>query len=72
MAPARGGKGHSRARQATKNYRRILRRKGKKPRWMKDKPVMKQGMGGTDKSHRGGRKTGHGNFYYSDKPYKPK
>lgn len=69
MAPSQGGKGGSRRRQATKNYRRLLRRKGKMPRWMKGKPMMKTGMGGTDKSHRGGRKIGHGNFYYSDAPY---
>jgi|KBSMisStaDraftv2_1062788.scaffolds.fasta_scaffold5560302_1 hypothetical protein len=42
------GKKRASARAAVKNGRRI-RRHGRKP-WMAGQPVMKQGMGGTDKS----------------------
>jgi hypothetical protein len=42
------GKNRSVARQAVKNKRR-LKRHGSK-RWLKGKPVLKDGMGGTDKS----------------------
>lgn len=43
-----GGKNSARARQAVKNGRR-MKRKGRK-KWMADKPVMKKGTGGTDKT----------------------
>lgn len=62
--PKKGGKNSANARAAVKNMRRIQRRKGKKPRWMKDRPVMKFGMGGTDKGFT--RKPG---VYYSDAPF---
>lgn len=62
MATRSGGKGSSAARQAVKNGRRIARH-GRK-RWMKDKPVMKQGAGGTDK---GGKNAGKAPRY-DDRP----
>ena len=43
------GKNRASARQAVKNGRR-LKKRGKRPAWMAGQPVMKQGMGGTDKS----------------------
>lgn len=58
MATQRGGKSGARARQAAKNARR-LRRKGRKP-WMANKPMQKQGAGGTDKS---GTVKGRGVYY---------
>jgi hypothetical protein len=42
------GKNRAAARAAVKNGRR-LKRHGRKP-WMADKPVMKKGTGGTDKT----------------------
>lgn len=44
----RSGKSRSASRQGIKNARRA-RRHGMK-RWMRDKPMHKRGMGGTDKS----------------------
>lgn len=37
------------AKQAVKNGRRA-KRKGRRPAWMNNQPVMKRGAGGTDKS----------------------
>jgi hypothetical protein len=65
MASTKGGKNRAAARQAVKNARRRAR-KGMKP-WMRGKPMMKTGMGGTDKSHWTGR-TKRAGVYYSDKP----
>lgn len=61
------GKNRAQARQAVKNARR-RKRKGMKP-WMRDKPMMKFGQGGTDKSHWNGRSKRAG-VYYSDAPWK--
>lgn len=44
-----GKKNAAAARQAVKNGRRARKRK-RTPNWLKGKPVMKTGMGGTDKS----------------------
>lgn len=60
MSEKAHGRAHAHA--AVKNYRR-LKRHGAKP-WMRDKPMMKRGAGGTDKT--GSRKRSI--VYYSDKP----
>lgn len=71
-----GEKGRAAARQAVKNWRRAIRKgtvthgpggpkvQPRTKRWMRDKPMMKTGNGGTDKS--GSRKKSI--VYYSDKP----
>jgi hypothetical protein len=65
------GKSGSVSRQATKAARRIQRRKGRKPKWIRDdvaagaeKLISRSGNGGTDKS--GSKKKSI--VYYSDKP----
>lgn len=55
-------KNRAAARAAVKNGKR-MKRHGRKP-WMRDKPVMKQGGGGTDK---GGKNAGKAPTY-SDRP----
>lgn len=49
-------------RQRVKNYRRLLRNKGRLRNWMRGAPMMTFGGGGTDKGFL--RKPG---VYYSDK-----
>ena len=55
--------GRSLARQKVKNYRRFLRNGERYKGWMRGKPMLKKGAGGTDKGFL--RKPG---VYYSDKP----